>query len=193
MLRTLLVIAVASLASTPPAHARAARPQAEKPPTVEEALDSAEHALDSGGDASKISERLHKTRGLTKDELARLELIDARCALLSGSYASSEKVFAKLHKAAPTDARLKEWYGRALDGSGKGDAALPILKELADSDKLRDGDSYFALAQLERKSGDKKQALAHAKLALEHPIVLQSDELDKEIQKFIAELGEKSK
>ena len=89
--------------------------------------------------------------------------------------------------------RIEEWYARALDGSGKGESALPLLKELADGDKLHDGDSYWALAQLERKSGQGKLALAHAKLALEHPIVLQSDELDKEIHKFIYELGDKTK
>lgn len=161
--------------------------------TLQEALDSAERLLDNGGDASDIAGRLHKSRGLNKEEQRRLELIDARCALLTGASPAGEKILARLYKAAPDDARLAEWYARALDGSGKGEVALPLLKDLAAKDGLKDGDSYWALAQLERKGGDRAQALAHARAALTHPIVLQSDELDKEIHKFIAELSKPAK
>ena len=53
---------------------------------------------------------------------------------------------------------------------------------------LAEGDSYWTLARLERQKGDTKQARAHAKLALEKPIVLQSEELEQAIHKFIDEL-----
>ena len=67
------------------------------------------------------------------------------------------------------------------------------MAALAQKDALQDGDSYWALAQLERKKGDDANARAHAKLALEKPIVLQSDELDQAIHKFIDDLTPKSK
>ncbi|MGZ3440679.1 MAG: hypothetical protein ACXVDD_14250, partial [Polyangia bacterium] len=87
------------------------------------------------------------------------------------------------------DVRLAEWYARALDGNGKPDAALQLLSDLAKKDALAEGDSYWALAQLERKKGENDAARSHAKLALEKPIVLQSDELEHEIHKFIDELA----
>src|SRR5258706_11988558 len=92
--------------------------------TLEEAIADAESALDNGrvGDAIQTAERLGKTRGLTKDEAARVEVIVARCKLVEGRYAESEKLLAKRMKASPDDTRLAEWYARALDGAGKGDA-----------------------------------------------------------------------
>ena len=96
-------------------------------------------------------------------------------------------------KQSPDDTRLTEWYARALDGVGKEDAAFSLLNTLAQKDALQDGDSYWALAQLERKKGDETNARAHAKLALEKPIVLQSDELDHAIHKFIDDLTPKTK
>jgi hypothetical protein len=163
--------------------------------TLEEALAEAEKNLDIGavGDAAQIAARVHRTRGLSKDEQRKLDLIDARCGLVKGDYAASEKLLSKLHKGAPDDARITEWYARALDGEGKGDSALPLLAGLAAADGLKEGDSYWALAQLERKNGQSADALKHAKLALERPIVLQSEELDKEIHKFIDELSKKGK
>jgi hypothetical protein len=189
--RIFAVVAVLGLSLPAVARTRGTTKDSEKAMTLQEALDSAERALDNGGDPSDISARLHKTRGLSKDELRRLDLIDARCALIESNWQKSEKLLAGFHKASPDDARITEWYARALDGSGKGDSALPLLKQLADNDGLHDGDSYWALAQLERKQGNGKSALVHAKAALSHPIVLQSDELDKEIHKFIAELDGK--
>jgi tetratricopeptide (TPR) repeat protein len=170
------------------AHAR-------KPATVGEALTDAEEALDTGriGDAVNESERLQKTHGLTKDELKRLDLIVARCGLLLGKYAVSEKTFAKLHKMTPEDQRVTEWYARALDGNGKGEAALPLFTALVQKNDLKDGDSYWALAQLERKKGQLDAARAHAKLALEKPISMDSDELETEIHHFIDELQPKKK
>jgi tetratricopeptide (TPR) repeat protein len=163
--------------------------------TVEEAISDAEQALDSGriGDAINESERLQKSHGLKKDEAVRLEVIIARCKLVLGKFAESEKLFAKRVKASPDDLRLAEWYARALDGNGKSDAALQLLTDLAKKDALQEGDSYWTLAQLERKKGENDAARTHAKLALEKPIVLQSDELDHEIHKFIDELAPKSK
>jgi tetratricopeptide (TPR) repeat protein len=161
--------------------------------TLEEAIVDAEHALDSGrvGDAMQTSERLQKTRGLTKDEVARVEVIVARCKLVEGRYADSEKLLAKRVKASPDDTRLSEWYARALDGAGKGEAALALLKDLAKKDALSEGDSYWALAKLEREKGENSEAREHAKLALEKPIVLQSEELEQAIHKFIDELSKK--
>jgi tetratricopeptide (TPR) repeat protein len=158
--------------------------------TVEAAIDDAEKALDTGriGDAINESEKLSKTHGLKKDEQSRLEVIVARCKLVLGKYAESEKLLAKRVKQSPDDTRLAEWYARALDGNGKGDAALELLSTLAKKDALTEGDSYWALAQLERKKGENDAARSHAKLALEKPIVLQSDELDHEIHKFIDDL-----
>ncbi len=166
-----------------------------RPVTVEEALDDAEKALDGGrlGDAIHESERLARTRGLKKEEAARLELVTARCNLVLGKFAASEKVLARRYKAAPDDARLAEWYARALDGTGKGEAALALLSELAKKDAIAEGDSYWTLAQLEHKKGLDEAARSHAKLALEKPIVLQSDELDESIHKFIDELTPKKK
>jgi tetratricopeptide (TPR) repeat protein len=159
--------------------------------TVEAAIADAEKALDSGriGDAINESEKLQRTHGLKKEEQQRLEVIVARCKLVLGKYAESEKLFAKRVKQSPDDVRLAEWYARALDGNGKGDAALQLLSDLAKKDALAEGDSYWALAQLERKKGENDAARSHAKLALEKPIVLQSDELEHEIHKFIDELA----
>ena len=163
--------------------------------TVEAALDDAEKALDSGriGDAINESERLQRTHGLKKDEVSRLEVIVARCKLVLGKYAESEKLLAKRVKQSPDDTRLAEWYARALDGNGKSDAALTLLSDLAKKDALQEGDSYWALAQLEKQKGENDAARTHAKLALEKPIVLQSDELDHEIHKFIDDLAPKKK
>jgi tetratricopeptide (TPR) repeat protein len=159
--------------------------------TLQEAISDAEAALDNGrvGDAIQTSERLLKTRGLTKEEQARVDVIVARCKLVEGQYGQSEKLFARRVKAAPDDPRLSEWYARALDGNGKGDEAFTLLKDLARKDALAEGDSYWVLARLERKKGENQEARAHAKLALEKPIVLQSDELEQAIHKFIDELS----
>lgn len=165
------------------------------PHTAEEAIADAEQALDTGrlGDAIEESERLQRTRHLTKEELARVEVIAGRCNLILGKFEQSAKLLARRHKAAPGDTRLAEWYARALDGAGKDDEALALLAELARSDKLQEGDSYWALAQLERQKGDNVAALAHAQQALRKPIVLQSDELDHAIHQFIEELTPSSK
>lgn len=166
-----------------------------KPATIEQALNDAEQALDSGriGDAASESERLQKSRGLRKNERARLDVIIARCKLVSGQYAESEKLFAKHLKRTPDDTRVEEWYARALDGNGKDDQAFKLLTELAQKNSLQEGDSYWVLAQLERKKGENEAARNHAKLALEKPIVLQSDELDHAIHKFINDLSPKGK
>ena len=163
--------------------------------TVEAAIDDAEKALDTGriGDAITESEKLARSHGLKKEEQSRLEVIVARCKLVLGKYAESEKLLAKRVKQTPDDTRLAEWYARALDGNGKGDQALTLLADLAQKNALQEGDSYWALAQLERKKGENDAARSHAKLALEKPIILQSDELDHEIHKFIDELGPKKK
>lgn len=163
--------------------------------TAEEAIADAEQALETGrvGDAVTHGERLQKTRGLTKEQLRRLDVILARCGLITGKYDRSEKIFARLHKAQPEDVRVAEWYARALDGLGKADQAFKLLSDLAAKDALADGDSYWALAQLERERGKEKEALAHAEQALKKPIVLQSDELDQAIHKFIDELQPKNK
>jgi predicted Zn-dependent protease len=157
--------------------------------TLQEAISDAEQALDNGrvGDAMSTAERLQKSRGLTKDELTRVEIIVARCRLVEGRFDVSEKILARHIKSSPDNPRLSEWYARALDGNGKSDAALSLLKELAKKDALAEGDSYWTLAKLERKHGDNKAAHAHAKLALQKPIVLQSDELDKAIHQLIDE------
>lgn len=166
-----------------------------KPTTIEGALADAESALEAGrlGDAMSESEKLQRTHGLTKEERSRLDLVIARCDLFTGKYDASEKLFARMTKQSPDDTRLTEWYARALDGAGKEDAAFSLLNTLAQKDALQDGDSYWALAQLERKKGDETNARAHAKLALEKPIVLQSDELDHAIHKFIDDLTPKAK
>ena len=163
--------------------------------TVEAAIDDAEKALDTGrlGDAINESEKLQRTHGLKKEEQSRLEVVIARCKLILGKYAESEKLLAKRVKQSPDDTRLAEWYARALDGNGKSDAALELLSNLAKKDALQEGDSYWTLAQLERKKGENDAARTHAKLALEKPIVLQSDELDHEIHKFIDDLAPKKK
>ena len=163
--------------------------------TVQAALDDAEKALDTGriGDAINESEKLQRTHGLKKDEQSRLEVIVARCKLVLGKFAESEKLLAKRVKQSPDDTRLAEWYARALDGNGKSDAAFALLSDLAKKDALQEGDSYWELAQLERQKGENDAARTHAKLALEKPIVLQSDELDHEIHKFIDDLAPKKK
>ncbi len=177
------------------ALARKGRLESSRPQSAEEAIAQAEKALDNGsiGDALGVAERLAKTRGLTKEQQARADLITARCGLVTGKYDASEKIFARLRKASPDDARLAEWHARALDGAGKSDAALALFSELAGKDALAEGDSYWALAQLERAKGQDAQALKHAQEALEKPIVLQSDELDQAIKKFIGELTPKKK
>jgi tetratricopeptide (TPR) repeat protein len=163
--------------------------------TASQAIDDAEAALQNGriGDAVTHAEKLQKTRGLDKEQLKRVDLIIARCGLVTGKYDQSEKIFARVHKAQPDDARVAEWYALALNGNGKVEAALPILRELAAKDALEGGDSYWALAQLERQKGQADIALKYAKLALEKPIALQSDELDKEIHTFIDELSKKER
>lgn len=168
---------------------------AKEPMTVEGAINDAEQALDTGriGDAITESEKLSRTHGLKKEEQSRLEIIVARCKLVLGKYAESEKLLAKRVKASPDDTRLAEWYARALDGNGKADQAFELLADLAKKDALQEGDSYWTLAQLERKKGENDAARAHAKLALEKPIVLQSDELDHEIHKFIDDLSTSKK
>jgi len=62
--------------------------------TVQAALDDAEKALDTGriGDAINESEKLQRTHGLKKDEQSRLEVIVARCKLVLGKFAESEKL-----------------------------------------------------------------------------------------------------
>jgi hypothetical protein len=164
-----------------------------KPMTAEEAIADAEQALDTGriGDAIEESEKLQRTHGLTKDMARRVEVIIARLGLVTGKFDRSEKIFARLHKASPDDARLSEWYARALDGLGKGDQALVLLSDLAQKGALEEGDSYWALAQLERQGGKNKDALEHAELALKKPILLQSEELDRAIHHFIEELSKK--
>jgi predicted Zn-dependent protease len=166
---------------------------AKGPMTVEAAIDDAEKALDAGriGDAINESEKLQRTHGLKKDEQARLEVIVARCKLVLGKYAESEKLLAKRVKQSPDDPRIAEWYARALDGNGKGDVALQLLSDLAKKDALAEGDSYWTLAQLEHKKGSDLAARNHAKLALEKPIILQSTELDDAIHHFIDQLASK--
>jgi tetratricopeptide (TPR) repeat protein len=152
-----------------------------------------EKALDAGraADACADSDRLQRSHGLGKAAKARLELIAARCDLLTGKFVSSERVLAKIVRGAPEDARLNEWYARALDGAGKSDAAYALLRELAQKDALAEGDSYWALAQLERQKGETQAARAHARLALQKPIALPSDDLDHAIHQFIDELQPK--
>lgn len=161
--------------------------------TAEEAIADSEAALDNGriGDALSHSERLLKTHGLPKELSRRVEMIVARCNLVTGKYGAAEKTFAKLRKAAPEDDRMAEWHARSLDGLGRGDAAFSLLTDLAAKNALTDGDSYWTLAQLERGKGREKEALEHAKQALEKPIVLQSEELEKQIHQFIADLSKK--
>jgi predicted Zn-dependent protease len=187
-------LALGLLLAAGAAHAKGQKGDG-KPTTIEGALGDAESALEAGrlGDAMSESEKLQKTHGLTKEERARLDLVIARCDLFTGKYDASEKLFARMTKQSPDDTRLAEWYARALDGAGKGDQAFSLLNTLAQKDALQDGDSYWALAQLERKKGDDANARAHAKLALEKPIVLQSDELDHAIHKFIDDLSPKTK
>src|SRR5207302_2149784 len=76
--------------------------------TVEAAIDDAEKALDNGriGDAINESEKLQRTHGLKKEEQSRLEVIVARCKLVLGKYAESEKLLAKRVKQSPDDPRL---------------------------------------------------------------------------------------
>jgi tetratricopeptide (TPR) repeat protein len=189
-MRNILILAVLSTSSLVATGA-----SGKEAMTVEAAIDDAEKALDTGriGDAITESEKLARTHGLKKDEQSRLEVIVARCKLVLGKYAESEKLLAKRVKQTPDDTRLAEWYARALDGNGKSDQAMVLLADLAQKNALQEGDSYWALAQLERKKGENDAARTHAKLALEKPIVLQSDELDHEIHKFIDELSTSKK
>ncbi|MDB4965583.1 MAG: hypothetical protein JWN44_1272 [Myxococcales bacterium] len=195
MRKVLLVVLLSGLFGLLGPGSAAAKEHDGKPMTVQAAIADAETALDNGrlGDAINESERLQRTRGLTKDEQGRLEVIIGRCKLVTGKFAESEKLLARRVKLSPDDTRLSEWYARALDGNGKSDAALRLLGDLAKKDALQEGDSYWALAQLERKKGENDAARAHAKLALEKPIVLQSDEMEKEIHQFIDELTPKKK
>jgi tetratricopeptide (TPR) repeat protein len=181
---------VVALAITPSAWAKDGKPM-----TVQDALADAEQALDTGrlGDALEESEKLKRTKHLTKEESTRLEVIAGRCDLILGKFEESAKLLARRYKAAPDDTRLAEWYARALGGAGKSDEALTLLSSLAKEDKLQEGDSYWTLAQLERDKGQTDAARAHAKLALEKPIVLQSDALDDAIHTFINQLTPKSK
>jgi len=176
-----------------PLAAGAKNKESGRPMTAEQAIADAESALDTGrvGDAIEHAEKLQRTRGLTKEEAKRLDIIVARCGLITGKFVVSEKILAKAHKAEPDDPRVSEWYARALDGLGKSSEALTLLSDLAAKDALHDGDSYWALAQLERQKGDEKAALHHAETALQKPIVLQSDELDTQIHGFINELSKK--
>jgi hypothetical protein len=161
--------------------------------TLQDAIADAERALDEGrmGDAFAEADRLARTHGLHKDEQERVELIVARCALVRGKFAIADKLLARRYKADPADTRVAEWYGRALDGVGKSDEALSILSPLAQKDELKEGDSYWTLAQLEHKKGSDLAARNHAKLALEKPIILQSTELDDAIHHFIDQLASK--
>jgi hypothetical protein len=93
-----------------------------------------------------------------------------------------------VHKKSPGDAKVSEWYARALEGDGKKAAALDLFKQVLATQELAEGDSYWTLAQLERDAGDKKDALVHAQTALQKPIVIQSDELDTAIHSFISDL-----
>ncbi len=164
--------------------------QSDKPLTADQAVAEAEQALDTGrvGEAAKIAERLTKTHGLPKELATRSDIVLARTNLMLGQYAPSEKIFARIHKSAPKDVRITEWYARSLEGLGKTDAAFALFQEVLAKDELAEGDSYWALAQLERQKGKDKEALEHAELALKKPIMLQSDELDLAIQSFIKEL-----
>jgi hypothetical protein len=184
----ILALAVGATASAAPRGAD------ERPLTVEEAIDDAEHALDSGrfGDAEREEARLRRSH-LTKEEHDRLELITARCALAAGKYDASEKLFGKLWKHSPEDARVAEWYAQALAGSGKDAQALDLLDKLAAKDGLHEGDSYWTLAQLERTNGRQADALRHARLALDKPFVFQSIETETAIKRFIEELTEQPK
>jgi predicted Zn-dependent protease len=187
-------LALGLLLASAPAFAKGQKGDG-KPTTIEGALADAEAALDAGrlGDAMTESQKLQKTHGLTKEERTRLDLVIARCDLFTGKFDASEKVLARMSKQSPDDTRLAEWYARALDGAGKDEQAFSLLNTLAQKDALQDGDSYWALAQLERKKGDEAKAREHAKLALEKPIVLQSEELDHAIHKFIDDLSPKAK
>jgi predicted Zn-dependent protease len=186
---TLVLIATMAV----PLAAGAKNKESGKPLTLQAAIADAEQALDTGrvGDAIDHAEKLQRTHGLTKDEAQRLELIVARCGLVTGKFTVSEKILSKVHKAQPDDNRVTEWYARALDGLGKSGEALTLLSDLAQKDALQDGDSYWALAQIERQKGNEKAALQHAEAALKKPIVLQSDELDSQIHTFINELSKK--
>jgi predicted Zn-dependent protease len=191
-MRTMLLAAAMLTATTAQAKEHEhGRPQL----TLQEAIAEAETALDEGrlGDAFDKADRLARTHGLHKDEQERVDLIVARCALLHGKFAVADKLLARRYKADPGDTRVAEWYGRALDGVGKSDEALGILSPLAQKDALKEGDSYWTLAQLEHRKGSDTAARAHAKLALERPIVLQSGELDDAIHHFIDELTPKKK
>ena len=188
-IRTFALIAMMAI----PLAAGAKNKESGKPMTADQAIADAESALDTGrvGDAIDHSEKLQRTHGLTKEQSQRVELIIARCGLVTGKFSISEKILGKVHKAQPDDPRISEWYARALDGLGKSGEALTLLSDLAQKDALQDGDSYWALAQIERQKGNEKAALQHAEAALKKPIVLQSDELDTQIHSFINELSKK--
>ncbi len=180
-MRNILILAVLCSSA---AHAK-------EPLTVESAIADAEKALDTGriGDAITESEKLQRTHGLKKEEVSRLEVIVARCKLVLGKFAESEKLFAKRVKASPDDTRLAEWYARALDGNGKGDQALTLLSIWRRRTRCRRATATGRWRSSRRKKGEKDAARTHAKLALEKPIVLQSDELDHEIHKFIDDMS----
>jgi hypothetical protein len=186
-MRTKIILAALALTAT----TAQAKDHGNKRLTVEEAISDAESALDNGrlGDAFDEAERLQKTHGLKKGEQDRVELIVARCALMRGNYPLADKLLGKRYRALPDDTRVAEWYGRALDGDGKGEQAFGILSPLAEKNKLEEGDSYWTLAQLEHKKGADGKAKAHAEEALQKPIVLQSQQLDDEIHDFIKSLS----
>jgi hypothetical protein len=194
-LGTGLVILAAAAAATLVPSTGAAQSKERAHHGSRDAMAEIEKALDDGHatDACAGSDKLQRAHGLGRAAQKRLELIAARCDLLSGKFVSSEKVLAKIVRSAPAndDPRLNEWYARALDGAGKSDAAYALLRELAQKDALSEGDSYWALAQLERQKGETQAARVHAKLALQKPFGAPSDELDHAIHQFIDELGPK--
>src|SRR3954469_8123883 len=86
-----------------------------------DAMAEIEKALDEGraADACADSDKLQRAHGLGRAAQKRLELIAARCDLLTGKFGASERVLAKIGRGTPDDPRLSEWYARALDGAGK--------------------------------------------------------------------------
>jgi tetratricopeptide (TPR) repeat protein len=188
-IRVLISIAVFAIAT--PALAK--DKEGAKPLNAEEAISDAELALDTNRvtDAVEHAERLQHTHGLTKVQQRRLDLIVGRCGLETGKFDVSEKLLGKLHREEPLDDRLSEWYARALDGEGRAAEALTLLSSLASRDALVDGDSWFALARLERQKGNDKDALVHAEVALKRPLVTRATDLDREVHSFIVALAKR--
>src|SRR5258706_9284364 len=83
---------------------------AKKALTLQEALADAESALETGrvGDAISTAERLQKSRGISKDDAARPEVVIARCDLILGKYDLTEKLLAKTRNAHPHHLRPAE-------------------------------------------------------------------------------------